>query len=117
MRWHVVISAQPTEQRHPRRQAWIRETDPGFNAPQRPALSEGKAHPRTTAGSAHLRCESSPASLHAISAISAIILAVASVPMRFWGWPTHRALHAGADRHLLPLTYPRPGLVITTRNG
>src|ERR1700722_5552000 len=77
MPWHLLISGQPAEERHPRRQARIRGRDPGFNASQRPLLADGNAHSRTAAQSAHSPGESVPALLYAIRRI---IVALASLP-------------------------------------
>ncbi len=59
MRWHALISGQPAEERHHRRQAGIRESNSGLNAPQQPPLAERKAHhapPVSHAARVHPEC-------------------------------------------------------------
>jgi hypothetical protein len=52
-----------------------------------------------------------------VDAISAIIVAIASPSKSAGRLADPRVLHVGADRAPLSLTFPAPGLVITTRNG
>src|SRR5580704_5517913 len=113
MPWHLLISGQPAEERHPRRQARIRGPDPGFDASQRPLRADGKAHPRTAAQAARSPGESVPAFLPAISTINIAIVSISSE----WAGSPACASCVAADQAPLSLTCPRPGLVITTRNG